>query len=139
MSYSTLGGGGYKLQNCRDRKWWVSCYDSHSKNHVCHMILKHRGNENVTNFQTSTLWFTETLFQRPKATKRLQRLCMLSSKLASLQRKKTYWFPWSSSEMRYWEWRWVVWELIKGLNDGLILKVLNNLLRYVLIRSQCQK
>ena len=27
----------------------------------------------------------------------------------------------------------------EGLNDGRILKALNNLLRYVLIRGQCQK
>ena len=138
MSYHTFLREGHKPQNYTGRKWWVSCYDSHSENHASHMTLKHRGNENVTNFQTSTLLLTESLFQRPKAAKRLQRLCMLSSQLASFQRNKT---SVSIVIIRN--------EILRvklsgvradeGLNDGLILKALNNLLRYVLIRGQCQK
>lgn len=131
-------GKEHKLQNCTGRKWWISCYYSHSKNHACHMTLKHRGKESATNFQTFTLLFTETLFQRPKAAKRLQRLCTLSSQLASFQRKKT---SLSTVIIRNEVLRLKMSGLRadKGLNDGLILKVLNNLLRYVLIRGQCQK
>ena len=137
MSYHTFLREGHKPQNNTGRKWWFSCYDSHSENHGSYMTLKHGGKRKCntfSNFHFIAHWVSISEAQGcQKIAKTVH--AFLS---ASFQRTKT---SVSIVIIRN--------EILRvklsgvradeGLNDGRILKALNNLLRYVLIRGQCQK